>query len=225
MIYDFGLIFFSSERIGVVFRSNCSNFDAFKEDPMALKDEVRCILLILGVLALFGCAQEAAKKPEALSGAAGSPGAASEQRGSADKSEVSSRPAPSGSSLDALREGRTPASGPLKEIYFDFDSYALTAEARSILQTNAAWMKANPTAQIEIEGHCDERGTTEYNLALGAKRARAGMDYLVSLGVSPSRIKTVSYGEELPVCKERSEDCYQKNRHDRFVESRARPGA
>ena len=192
---------------------------------MASKDDVRCILLILGALALFGCAQEAAKKPEALSSTAGSPEAASEQRAPARKSEVSSRQTPSGSSLDALQEGTPPASGPLKEIYFDFDSYALTAEARSILQTNAAWMKANPATQIEIEGHCDERGTTEYNLALGAKRARSAMDYLVSLGISPSRVRTVSYGEELPLCKEKSEDCYQKNRRDRFVELRARPGA
>lgn len=68
---------------------------------------------------------------------------------------------------------------------------------------------------------CDERGTTEYNLALGAKRARAAMDYLVILGISAARIKTVSYGEELPQCKEKSEDCYRKNRRDRFVELRA----
>jgi peptidoglycan-associated lipoprotein len=93
------------------------------------------------------------------------------------------------------------------------------------LQVNAAWLKANSSTQVEIEGHCDERGTTEYNLALGAKRARGAMDYLVSLGISPSRIKTVSYGEELPLCKEKSENCYQENRQDRFVEARARPGA
>ena len=192
---------------------------------MASKDDVRCILMILGALALFGCAQEAAKKPEALSGAAGTPGAASEQRAPARKSEVSSRQTPSGSSLDALREGKPPASGALKEIYFDFDSYTLRAEARSVLQSHAAWLKANPTAQGEIEGHCDERGTTEYNLALGAKRARAAMDYLVTLGISASRIKTVSYGEELPLCKEKSEECYLQNRRDRFVESLARPGA
>jgi peptidoglycan-associated lipoprotein len=78
---------------------------------------------------------------------------------------------------------------------------------------------------VEIEGHCDERGTTDYNLALGAKRARAAMDYLVSLGVSPARIKTTSYGEEVTVCKEASESCYQKNRRDRFVEIRPRPAS
>lgn len=188
---------------------------------MPFKDDLRRILVGLGALALVGCSQEAAKKPDALSGAPGT----SQQRAPASKSEVSSRQTPSGSSLDALREGKQPGSGPLKEIYFDFDSYALSAEARSVLQSSAAWLKANPTAQVEIEGHCDERGTTEYNLGLGAKRARAAMDYLVTLGISGSRMKTVSYGEELPACREKSEECYQKNRRDRFVESRVRPGA
>ena len=192
---------------------------------MAFKNGVRSIFVVLGALALFGCAQETAKKPEALSGAAGSSGVTSEQRAPAKKSEVSSRQTPSASSLDALREGKPPASGALKEIYFDFDSYALRAEARSLLESHAAWLKANPAAQVEIEGHCDERGTTEYNLALGAKRARGAMDYLVTLGISASRIKSVSYGEELPVCREKSEECYLQNRRDRFVESRLRPGA
>ena len=95
----------------------------------------------------------------------------------------------------------------------------------STLKANADWLRANASVNVEIEGHCDERGTTEYNLALGAKRARSAMDYLVTLGVSPARIKTVSYGEEIPVCREKSEDCYQKNRRDRFVDRRARPGA
>jgi len=85
--------------------------------------------------------------------------------------------------------------------------------------------KANPTANVEIEGHCDERGATEYNLALGAKRARAAMEYLISLGVSPARIKTTSYGEELPSCKDSTEGCYQQNRRDRFVEVRSRPAS
>ena len=78
---------------------------------------------------------------------------------------------------------------------------------------------------MEIEGHCDERGTTEYNLALGAKRARAAMDYLVSLGVAPARVKVTSYGEELPTCKDASETCYERNRRDRFVEVRGRPAS
>ena len=111
----------------------------------------------------------------------------------------------------------------MKSIYFDFDSFALNADARATLKTNADWLKANPASTVEIEGHCDERGTTEYNLALGAKRARAAMDYLASLGVNSSRLKTISYGEELTACRETSEACYQRNRRDRFVEIRPRP--
>ena len=95
----------------------------------------------------------------------------------------------------------------------------LTTEARSILQANAAWLKANPSANVEIEGHCDERG------ALGAKRARTATEYLLSLGVAPARIKTTSYGEELPLCKGSTENCYEKNRQDRFVEAHGRPAS
>lgn len=180
------------------------------------------VILILGGVFLAGCATEAAKINEIS--AAKTPSASTGGPSTA-KSAPNSNPSQTGSSLDAHREGKPPASGPLKEIYFEFDSYALSAQARSILQTNAAWLKANPAAQVEIEGHCDERGTTEYNLALGAKRARGAMDYLVSLGIAPSRIKTVSYGEELPLCKEKSEDCYRNNRRDRFVAVQARPRA
>lgn len=178
---------------------------------------IRVVAILTG-LALAGCSSETAKKPESVA-SSGSPSGGTGQMG---KSPVS-RQGSSGSSLDSHREGKAPESGPLKEIYFDFDRYDLTSASRSTLQSNAAWLKANPAATVEVEGHCDERGTTEYNLALGAKRARAAMEYLVSLGISPARIKTISYGEELPVCKEATEDCYQKNRRDRFVETRARP--
>lgn len=124
---------------------------------------------------------------------------------------------PSRSSLEAHREGVKPAPSPLKEIYFGFDRYDLTPEARAILRGNAGWLKANPAVRVEIEGHCDERGTNEYNLALGARRAQATKDYLFALGISPERMSTISYGEELPVCRERTEECYRLNRRSRFV--------
>jgi peptidoglycan-associated lipoprotein len=177
-----------------------------------------CVFM-LGVLVMAGCASETAKKPE--SSASPKSSASSAQTPTGKSSASSSQK--SGSSLDALREGKGPPSGPLKEIRFDFDSYDLTSEARATLQANAAWLKANPSANVEIEGHCDERGTTEYNLALGAKRARSALDYLVSLGIPATRIRTTSYGEELPLCKESTENCYEKNRRDRFVEARGRP--
>ena len=123
----------------------------------------------------------------------------------------------SGSSLDALREGKQPAAGPLKDIFFDFDKYNLSADSRDLLKSHAQWLKNNASSHVEIEGHCDDRGTDEYNLALGAKRAQAAKDYLVTLGVSAVRISTISYGKELPVCQEQTEECWQRNRHDRFV--------
>ncbi len=124
------------------------------------------------------------------------------------------------SSLEALRRGDVPLTsgdGGLKEVYFDFDQYELDTEDRAILRANADWLKKNLAARVEIEGHSDERGTNEYNLALGAKRAQAAKDYLTSLGILADRIATTSYGEEIPACRSQSEDCWQKNRRDRFV--------
>ncbi|MGZ8466487.1 MAG: peptidoglycan-associated lipoprotein Pal, partial [Candidatus Binatia bacterium] len=170
-------------------------------------------------------ATETAKKPEAKSRPSGAAAAPSTVRVPAEKPVVSSNPPSSASSLDALRQGKAAADGPMKTIYFNFDSFTLTADARTVLGANAAWLKANPSSMVEIEGHCDERGTTEYNLALGAKRARAAMDYLISLGVNSSRMKTISYGEELPVCREATEACHLNNRRARFVEIRPRPSS
>jgi peptidoglycan-associated lipoprotein len=130
--------------------------------------------------------------------------------------------------VEALRRGEratTPASSPLKEVYFDFDRYDLRADARETLKQNADWLKANASARVEIEGHCDERGTNEYNLALGAKRAQAAKDYLVSLGIAANRLSTISYGEEVPVCRDKTEECWQRNRRARFVILPTRPAS
>jgi peptidoglycan-associated lipoprotein len=124
------------------------------------------------------------------------------------------------SSLDALRRGETEnraRDGAMKNVYFEFDQYNLDDDDRATLRANAQWLKTNPAAQVQIEGHCDERGTSEYNLALGAKRAQAARDYLVSLGVAENRLSTISYGEEIPVCREATENCWKENRRDRFV--------
>lgn len=107
--------------------------------------------------------------------------------------------------------------GPLQDIQFAYDSFDLSSVARDTLRTNANWLQSNSQARVEVEGHCDERGTTEYNLALGAKRARAARDYLVTLGVAPDRLSTISYGEELPRCRESTESCWQQNRRTHFL--------
>jgi peptidoglycan-associated lipoprotein len=125
--------------------------------------------------------------------------------------------APETSSLEALKKGQVAAGGPLKDINFNFDSAALSEEARTTLRGNAEWLKANSSTRIQIEGHCDERGAADYNMALGAKRAQAALDYLTTLGVAATRMSTVSYGEEIPVCKEKTESCWAQNRRARFV--------
>jgi peptidoglycan-associated lipoprotein len=192
----------------------------------AVNQLVRCGLVTL-ILAGAGCAPSATKpEPEAASSAAAksaAQGAGEGQRGATSESTT-----PGQSSLDQLREGKpavTPASSPLKDIHFSFDSYDLEGEARATLKANADWLKSNPAARIEIEGHCDERGTNEYNLALGAKRAQAAKDYLVSLGISAERLSTISYGEEIPVCTEHNESCWSQNRRARFVIIQARPAS
>jgi peptidoglycan-associated lipoprotein len=105
----------------------------------------------------------------------------------------------------------------LKPIYFDFDRYQIRAADRGILDANAAWLKQNAKHIILIEGHCDERGTNEYNLGLGERRALAAMRYLVDQGIQPNRITILSYGEERPVCTEKTQSCWAKNRRAAFL--------
>ena len=97
-------------------------------------------------------------------------------------------------------------------VFFDFDKYDLKPEARKALDRQAAWLKANPSVTFTLEGHADERGTREYNLALGERRANSVKDYLVSLGVNPARLKTISYGKERPVALGSNEAAWGQNR-------------
>lgn len=115
----------------------------------------------------------------------------------------------------ALGEGVKVKS--LQPVYFEFDSYALSEETRETLRNNAEWLKAHPSLKVLIEGHCDERGTEEYNLALGEKRAKSVRDYLVQLGVSSENLSTISYGEEFPVDARHNEEAWAKNRRAEFV--------
>ncbi len=104
-----------------------------------------------------------------------------------------------------------------EDIFFGYDSSAITAEAQEILHHKAAFLKANPNIRVTVEGHCDDRGTNEYNLALGEARAKSAKAFLVDLGISANRIATISYGEERPLVEGSAEEAYAKNRRAHFV--------
>lgn len=110
-----------------------------------------------------------------------------------------------------------PASLNLESVYFDYDRYELREDARATLANNAKQLESNSGAKVSVEGHCDERGTTEYNLALGEKRAQAARDYLVNYGIAADRLTTVSFGEERPADPGQDESAWAKNRRAAFV--------
>jgi peptidoglycan-associated lipoprotein len=118
-------------------------------------------------------------------------------------------------SLDELN-----ADHPLADAFFDYDQNSLRDDAREALQKDAVWLSKWPQTAISLEGYCDERGTAEYNLALGEQRARVAKEYLESLGVSPDRIRAVSLGKEAPFCHDANEDCWSSNRRGHFVITR-----
>lgn len=163
--------------------------------------------LIFSFAVLPGCSKKKSADDEMYDGTSGSAGTV----GADDLAR--------GGSLDQYRKGTLGRGeqGPLADVYFAYDSIELSDNAREILRTNADWLRENPRAKAEIEGHCDSRGTIEYNLALGAKRANAARDYLVSLGVSSDRLTTISYGKELQICQDESESCWAENRRAHFV--------
>jgi peptidoglycan-associated lipoprotein len=171
------------------------------------------LVVVLAVLATLGCSSK--KKGTGLEGREDGAGYGEESLGGG---------APGGS-LALAQQGRYGAeggagaqdTGPLRDVYFSYDSFDLDEASRQALQENADWLKAHPEARVEIEGHCDNRGTVEYNLALGAKRAAAAKSYLVALGIGRDRLTTISYGEELPLCQEETESCWSRNRRVHFV--------
>jgi peptidoglycan-associated lipoprotein len=131
--------------------------------------------------------------------------------------DKSARSISAGEALSRGVAAITPPGAVLQDVYYEFDSTNLRSDAEETLKKNAEWMKANPAARVEIEGHCDDIGSDEYNLALGAKRAQIAQDFLVSQGVSAERLVTISYGKEAPACFESTEECRVKNRRARFV--------
>jgi len=186
------------------------------------------LLLVLGVVAA-GCA----KRPATTSVAAPPPSAPAPAAPPATPAPAPSTPAPA-APVPSTPSTPAPAPAPaattarpapaefasipeLKDIHFDFDKYDIRPDAVRTLDANAAWLKSNGNQLLLIEGHCDERGTNEYNLALGERRAKSAMNYLVSQGVQASRITIISYGEERPLCTEHTETCWAQNRRDHFL--------
>jgi len=105
----------------------------------------------------------------------------------------------------------------LEPVYFAFDDYSISEEAKDILKVNAGWLEKNENVKVQIEGHCDERGSAEYNIALGERRAKSARNYMIQLGIDPSKLSTISYGKERPVDPGHNEDAWVKNRRDEFV--------
>jgi peptidoglycan-associated lipoprotein len=182
--------------------------------------QVTLMSLLLAGLMITGCA----RRPATTAASAAAPAAAPSPAPAPAPSVPSAAPAP-----PAPAPAAAPAPAPrpvpkefmavaaLKEVYFDFDKYDIRPEDAKTLGANATWLKSNGDNLVLIEGHCDERGTNEYNLALGERRAKATMNYLVSQGIQANRITIISYGEERPVCTEKTEACWAKNRRANFL--------
>lgn len=179
-----------------------------------------CIVVgvILSLMVMVGCAKKAVKEEPLVTGKAeekawGKPGEEAERARIEEKSLEAS--------LERKKypgiEGVFLESSLLKDIHFGFDRYDLTPEAREILSQNAELLLKHPRAKIQIEGHADERGTIEYNLALGERRASTTKEYLISLGVSLDRMSTISYGEEMPLDPRHNEEAWAKNRRSHFI--------
>jgi peptidoglycan-associated lipoprotein len=197
------------------------------------------VSLLISVVVLAGCAKRpamtAASAPAPTGAAqattpAPTPAPATSPSPQPTPSSPATTPPPAAATPPPAGGTATPAARPpvsefaanpnLKDINFDFDKYDIRPGDAKILDANATWLKAN-NVLVLIEGHCDERGTNEYNLALGERRAKSTMNYLVSQGVQANRITIISYGEERPLCTEKTEACWARNRRAHFL-SKAR---
>ncbi len=179
------------------------------------------LAVLVGSLALLGCP----KRPEVVQAAPAAigPGAAAPAPAPAPPPPPVAeapviRPAPPAEApVQPAPAPAAPAAAPLKDVFFDFDKFAIRDDQKAALDTNVAWLKTNSRAKLTIEGHCDERGTPEYNLGLGERRAKAVKEYLVTAGVAADRIVTVSYGEERPFVLGHDEAAWKWNRRGHFV--------
>ncbi len=185
---------------------------------MKNKSLVVCSVIMLGVvLLLTGCPKKALEpvateisQPQQPAAPATAPGEPTMQMETGEAGTAGTAPLSS-----AIEQARSAFEG--SDIYFEYDSFDLTAQAKQVLAEKAAFLNAHPGIRVSVEGHCDERGTQEYNLALGERRAKAAQEYLVFLGINSQRLTTISYGEEKPVAPGNDEDAWAKNRRAHFV--------
>jgi peptidoglycan-associated lipoprotein len=179
------------------------------------------MLLIPGLLFTFSCAKKTVKSDTAITQPADDDAdlKAKEAAEKARLEELAKQKALEEESLREEAAGREAARNMFlnEDIYFEFDSSALLPEAQEILKKKAEWLQENGGVAATIEGHCDERGTNEYNLALGDRRAQNALSFLVNLGVSGSRLTSISFGEERPVDLGSSEEAWSKNRRTHFA--------
>ncbi|OLB94467.1 MAG: peptidoglycan-associated lipoprotein [Candidatus Rokubacteria bacterium 13_1_40CM_68_15] len=185
------------------------------------------VLIVAIVLAVVGCAkrpaltQASAPAPTGMPQSVAPPPPATPIQESPAAAPAAPAPAPP---PPAVAAAPTPPAPPkdfadvsaLQEIHFDFDKANIRPDAARTLEANAAWLRSNGNLLVLVEGHCDERGTNEYNLVLGERRARATVNYLVAHGIAQDRFTLVSYGEERPLCTEHNEACWAKNRRAHF---------
>jgi peptidoglycan-associated lipoprotein len=186
--------------------------------------QVTLMSVLLAGLMITGCAKRpatTAATAAAPAPSAGAPAPAPRPAAPPSSGAVVAPPAAAAAAAAAPTPRPSPkefmAVAALKEVYFDFDKYDIRPDDAKTLDANATWLKSNADNLVLIEGHCDERGTNEYNLALGERRAKATMNYLVSQGIQANRITIISYGEERPVCAEHTEACWAKNRRAGFL--------
>jgi len=170
------------------------------------------VIVLISMFALWGCPKKSqvTSSPESPAGTA--PSAADSAPGESKDEQAAKQRAKE----EAMERAATAAAG-LQLIYFGFDRSSIREDARAVMTANAQWLKANPAVKVRIEGNSDERGTREYNQALGQRRATSAKKYLVDMGISAKRISLISYGKEKPVCGESSEGCWQKNRRDDII--------
>jgi len=169
------------------------------------------LLTLAAALLLGGCAGKQSTVPTDVAPdaavAAATPVATGDSAAAAAEPAVAAPPRATLTTADGVQ---------LEAVYFAYDSFLLSPQARQALERNAAWLQANADSRITVEGHCDERGSDEYNLALGDRRAKAVKSYLAALGVAAERLHTISYGEERPAVAGSDETAWAKNRRAEF---------